>query len=307
MRRQREEPRRAHPRYHPAMEIEAIVLDYLPKGYLYDPHREHRSQPVAQALGLRTLRLLDGTPLEPVEPLEYVSLAREVARTIPSLGPGGRPVAKRVLLACMPGKDRNIYCYPYTARSPAEIREVAEVVESEDPRVTVVTSLEALKSVAAERGLPEKILVVPATPISYKDLTDYARKTLEDAVRKVLRDREEFFVEFFNVAEPINIRLHSLNLIKGIGKKMLRQIIRERERRPFRSYEEIRRIIKTDPVESLAEKILEEIRGEARYYLFAPPPEPGAPFLNYLDEMRRAARRRQHAPRPGGGEPGGAG
>ena len=304
MRRARErEPRRQPRREHPAREIEAIVLDYLPRGYIDDPHREHRNAPVAQALGLRSFRLLDGIALEPVEPLEYVSLAREVVRSIPIVRhPGGRPVLKRVPLACIPGKDKNIYCYPYETKDPAELRLVIETVESENPRVTVVTSLEALKSVAADRGLPEKVIVVPATPISYDDLTDYARSMLEDAIRKVIRDREYVFVEFFNIAEPINIRLHSLNLIKGIGKRTLHQIIRERERRPFRSLEEIRRIIRTDPVESLVEKIMQEIRGEARYYLFVQPDDPEKPYLNYMELMYRAARRRRSAPEPGGGE-----
>jgi hypothetical protein len=46
-------------------------------------------------------------------------------------------------------------------------------------------------------------------------------------------------------------------------------------------------------VESLVEKILEEIRGEAKYYLFVPPP-PGkeALFFNYLEEARKRVRRK---------------
>ncbi len=278
---------------HPAAEIEAIVLDYLPKGYYADPHKEHRNKPVAQALGLRNFILLDGIPLEPVEPLEYVSLAREITRTIPfGFSPMGRPIAKTVYLACMPGADKHIYCYPFEIKDPKIIRIVVETIESEDPRVIVVTSLEAIKSVAQERNLSTKILVVPRKPLTYNDLSDFAKKTLEEALKKVLREKEEFFVNFFNLATPINIRLHSLNLLKGIGRKTLLQLIRCREKTPFKSYEEIKKIIKTDPVEALAEKILEEIRGEARYYLFTPPP-PGsdAPFLNYMEYLRRHVRK----------------
>lgn len=291
----RREHGRPHQQVHPASEVEAIILDYMPRGYYDDPHREHRESPVAQALGLRSFMLLDGTPLEPVEPLEYVTLAREIIRNIVVPGVGGRPVTKRVHLACMPGKDKNIYCYPYNVKDPQTMRLVVETVEAEDPRVIVLTDIKGLKSVARERGLPEKILVVPRTPISYKDLSDFARGILEEAVRKVIRDKEELFVEFFNIAEPINIRLHSLNLLRGIGKRTLLQLLRAREKKPFRRFEEIRRIIKYDPVDSLADKILEEIRGEAKYYLFVRPERGDAPFLGYLDRMRRALRQKQHA------------
>ncbi len=279
---------------HPATEIEAIILDYLPKGYYADPHREHRNRPVAQALGLRNFVLLDGIPLEPVEPLEYVSLAREITRTLSiEIGPGGRPITKTVYLACMPGADKHIYCYPFEIKDPKTMRIIVEAVESEDPRVMVVTNLEALKSVAKERGLPTKILVVPRRPLTYNDLSDFAKKTLEEALRKVITEREEFFVEFFNIAAPINIRLHSLNLLKGIGKRVLLQIIRTRERHPFKSFNDIKKIIKADPVDALVEKILEEIRGEARYYLFVPPPSgSNEPFLNYMDYIRKHMRRR---------------
>lgn len=299
MRRERRPHRGEHTQqytYHPAMEVEAIVLDYMPRGYYADPHKEHRTSPVAQALGLRNFLLLDGTPLEPVEPLEYVTLAREIVRAIPV--PTARtPTTRRIQLACMPGKDKHIYCYPYEVRDPPLMRLVVEAVEAEDPRVVVVTSLEALKSVARERGLPEKILVVPKTPITFKDLSDFARKTLEDALRKAIKDREEFFVEFFNIAEPINIRLHSLSTLKGVGKRTLIQILRRRERQPFKSFDEVKKIMKSDPVDSLVDKILEEIRGEARYYLFVRPPDPREPFLNYMEALRRRMRQK-HALRP---------
>ncbi len=275
--------------YHPAREVTAIVLDYFPEGYYADPHKEHRNKPVAQALGLRSFLLLDGIPLEPVDSLEYVSLAREIERTLPVPGPG-RVREKTFKLACMPGADKNIYCLPLNVRDPALVRLLAETIESENPKVTVVTDLRALKSVAAERGLPDKILVVPRRPLTFNDLSDYAKSVLEEAVKKVIRDNEDVFVEFFNIAEPINIRLHSLNLLKGIGRRTLLQLI---EKRPFKSLAEVKKIIRTDPVESLAEKILEEIRGEAKYYLFVrPPPGVEAPFFNYYEEARKRAKRK---------------
>ncbi|MEM4055335.1 MAG: DUF655 domain-containing protein, partial [Desulfurococcaceae archaeon] len=48
--------------------------------------------------------------------------------------------------------------------------------------------------------------------ITYNDLTSNARANLEDVIRRIVLDNESLFVEMFNKAEPINIRLHTLEL-----------------------------------------------------------------------------------------------
>ncbi len=284
------------PEPHPAdLEKTALVLDYMPSGYYADPHREHRDKPIAQAVGTRRFTLVDGIPLEEVDLLEEVTLAREIPRTVvvPEYvrSARGRRYTIQVLLACMLGKDRRIYCLPVGV-SDKEIIEVIRMdIESSDPRVIVLDRLEALKSVAAEKGLPEKILVVPRRPLSYEELSDLAKRNLEEAVARIVRMREDLFVEFFNEAQPINIRLHSLSLLRGIGKRTLMQLLKARQKKRFTSFEDVKKVIKSDPVEALAEKILEEIRGEAKYYLFVRPRKPGEPFLNYLERLERSMRR----------------
>ena len=76
--------------------------------------------------------------------------------------------------------------------------------------------------------------------------------------------------------------------MKGVGKKTLINFLKIRAQRRFKSFEEVKRALKTDPVEALRDKILEEIRGEAKYYLFIKPPSPSEPFLDYLSRIEKS-------------------
>ena len=287
----RDYQRHTRPEPHPAeLERKAIILDYMPTGYYADPHREHRDKPIAQAVGFRRFTLLDGIPIGEVDLFEEVTLAREVPRTV-VVPPGPRnPRPRRVtaLLGCLPGADKRIYCLPLQYNDKELVEAIRLDLESADPRVIVLDKPEALASVAREKGLPEKILVVPRRPLKYEELSDLAKRNLEEAIARIIKARERDFVEFFNIAQPINIRLHSLALLKGVGKKTLINFLRIRAQKKFRSFEEVKKALKTDPVEALRDKILEEIRGEAKYYLFIKPPSPNEPFLDYLSRIEKS-------------------
>ncbi len=108
--------------------------------------------------------------------------------------------------------------------------------------------------------------------IDYEELSPYAKSKLEELVPEIVKRREKVFVHFFNTAPPINIRFHMLELLPGIGKKTMMKILEERERKPFDSFEDIKKRVRIDPVKVISERILREIRGEERYYLFVNPP-----------------------------------
>ncbi|MCE4612990.1 MAG: DUF655 domain-containing protein [Desulfurococcales archaeon] len=274
-----------------ALEVEAVVLDVIHGGYYADPHREHRNTTVAQAIGVRRFTLLDGIPLEPVEILERVTLARQVDRIVVMEQERLRRVKKlEVTLGCLPSGEKRLACYPVSQLEEDAFNTLMEEVKQEG-RFDLVNSLDELKKIARDKGLPEKLLVVPRLPISLDTLTDIARNNLHEAVRKIIVSNEPFYVEFFNIAEPINIRQHSLELIRGIGKKTVKQLVAERSRRPFTSFEEVKKVIKVDPLEGLVEKIVEEITGESKYNLFIPPQDPGIPFFDYLSKMKKRAAR----------------
>ncbi len=287
----REQVKRPKPEPHPAeLERKAVILDYIPQGYYADPHREHRDKPIAQAIGFGRLTLLDGIPIREVDLFEEVTLAREVPRTvaIPPTPSNPRPRRVTALLGCIPGVDKRIYCLPLDYHDKDLVEALRIDLETVDPRIIVLDRPEALESVAKEKGLPEKIIVVPRRPLRFDELSDLAKRNLEEAITRIILSRESDFVEFFNIAQPINIRLHSLALLKGVGKKTLINFLRIRAQKKFTKLDEVKKILKTDPVEALKEKILEELRGEAKYYFFIKPPSQTAPFLDYFERIERS-------------------
>ncbi len=133
--------------------------------------------------------------------------------------------------------------------------------------------LEQFERVFIGKGDRPKVSLIKGR-ISYADLTSLARTNLEEAVRQLVREQEQRYVEFFNRARPITIRLHSLELLPGIGKKHLFAILDERERAPFSSFEDIRRRLPSigDPEKIIVSRILKELEGNCKYYLFVRPP-----------------------------------
>ena len=119
----------------------------------------------------------------------------------------------------------------------------------------------------------------------YEDLTTIARSNLEKVVYNIVMEKERVFVEFFNVAEAINIRLHSLELLPGIGKKTLMLVLDERKKKPFESFEDLKKRVKiADPAKTIVERIILELQRNEKYYLFVEPYpySPNYIFINYL-------------------------
>src|SRR3989344_1979770 len=50
-------------------------------------------------------------------------------------------------------------------------------------------------------------------------LTESAKQHLEKVIEKIVKEREQEFVDFFNKAEAVNKRVHQLELLPGLGKK----------------------------------------------------------------------------------------
>jgi putative nucleotide binding protein len=143
------------------------------------------------------------------------------------------------------------------------------------------------------RELRDKVEYVWGEPIRYDDLTGVAKSYLPEAIKQIVLSREKVFVTFFNIAAPLTIKLHSLELLPGIGKKTMWLILDERRKKPFQDFEDIKERCKIqNPVEIIVERILSELRGEERYYLFLDPP-PGtenAIVLGYLHRIYRLLR-----------------
>jgi putative nucleotide binding protein len=105
--------------------------------------------------------------------------------------------------------------------------------------------------------------------IGHDELTGAAKMELPTAINNIVLNREKRFVNFFNTARAITPRMHALELIPGIGKKYMWQVINERERRSFESFEDLqKRTELPSPVKLIAKRILEELSGDSKYRLF---------------------------------------
>ncbi|WP_299270600.1 DUF655 domain-containing protein [Halorientalis sp.] len=107
--------------------------------------------------------------------------------------------------------------------------------------------------------------------IEYEDLPGGARSELEYVVEEIVTAKEDRFVDFYNDAQPITLRLHQLNLLPGIGKKLRNNILDERDRRPFQNFEDLEARVSGlhSPKDVLVERILEELReDELKYRTF---------------------------------------
>lgn len=121
---------------------------------------------------------------------------------------------------------------------------------------------------AGQRDKVEKIV----RRIKYEDLQPPAREILPQIVRAIVQSQEKKFVDWFNKAGPLTIKMHSLELLQGIGKRKVQEILAERKRKPFSSFDEIKQRLQIDPVELIVARILAELQGKDPYYVFASPP-----------------------------------
>ncbi len=110
--------------------------------------------------------------------------------------------------------------------------------------------------------------------IEFNDLTATARNELPLVGKNVIQDREAEFVTMFNKAGPISIRLHQLELLPGIGKKHLKEILEARETKPFESFKDMQSRVPLlpDPVNLIQTRIADEITGTTKNFLFVRPP-----------------------------------
>ena len=108
--------------------------------------------------------------------------------------------------------------------------------------------------------------------LSYEELTHSAKIELPYMIEKIVKENEAKYVEFYNSAQPITTRLHMLELLPGIGKKMMWAIIDERKKGKFKSFADIETRIKGlhHPEKLMAKRIEEEIQDQnIKYRMFA--------------------------------------
>jgi putative nucleotide binding protein len=177
-------------------EESAIVLDFLPNGYIKDDRPMYMKTPIAQAIGK----------------------------------------SKFVLLELVPKKG--IHLHP-----------------NED--------------VYIGDGKRDKVHHI-AGKINTDKLTGTSRTQLEFVVKEIIKANECRFIEFFNKAQPLSTRMHQLELLPGLGKKHMWQIIEQRDEKPFESFADLKNRVKLlpDPEKVVIRRILQELEGKEKYRIF---------------------------------------
>ncbi|BBL45214.1 DNA-binding protein [Nanobdella aerobiophila] len=106
--------------------------------------------------------------------------------------------------------------------------------------------------------------------ISIDDLPEIARPNLEKVIKDIIKNNESKYVNFFNTAGSINIKIHSLELLPNIGKIIVQRIIEERQKKPFESFKDIEERVKGigDVQELIYKRILLELTGKEKIKIF---------------------------------------
>ncbi|MDY6778099.1 MAG: DUF655 domain-containing protein [Candidatus Nanohaloarchaea archaeon] len=111
--------------------------------------------------------------------------------------------------------------------------------------------------------------------ITSDELTGNAESELDYVLEDLIEENEDRFVDFFNKAQPITTRQHSLELLPSVGKKHMWQIIEAREGGDFESYDDIQDRVELlpDPRTIINKRLKEELSGGCKRYLFVTPPK----------------------------------
>ena len=103
----------------------------------------------------------------------------------------------------------------------------------------------------------------------FEELSNDSAGELESIAEQVIKNNEDRYIKIFNSLHPVTPRLHALELIPGIGKTFMNQIIAERNHMPFKSLDDLQeRTGLKEPTKLIAKRIVEEISGGSRITLF---------------------------------------
>ncbi|MDP8012753.1 MAG: DUF655 domain-containing protein [Nanoarchaeota archaeon] len=106
--------------------------------------------------------------------------------------------------------------------------------------------------------------------ISFEKLNEEGKNLVRSIVEKHVKDNEAHFVDLINKLGPINVRLHSIELIPNFGSKLTQKLLDERKKQPFTSYDDINKRVAppTDIRKEIEDRIIEEMAEKDKYRLF---------------------------------------
>jgi putative nucleotide binding protein len=106
--------------------------------------------------------------------------------------------------------------------------------------------------------------------IPMEKLTSTASNELPHVIKKYIEKDEARFLAFFNKAQPLTMRMHQLELLPGLGKKHMWEILQARKEKPFESFEDLKERVKLlpDPTQVVVKRIMLELEGKDKRKIF---------------------------------------
>ena len=111
--------------------------------------------------------------------------------------------------------------------------------------------------------------------VNYENMTSTAHGEMPYVILDIVNNQKDRFLKFFNESPAISTRFHVLELLPGLGKKMMHDILDERKKKPFTSFEEMCERIDflRAPDKLISKRIeLELTDSNQKYRLFTRPP-----------------------------------
>lgn len=130
-------------------------------------------------------------------------------------------------------------------------------------------TLEIGEKVYIGEGKREKIYYILGR-LHKEKLTEAGKQQLEEFISELVGNQEKKYVDFFNKADAINKRMHQIELLPGIGKKHMQEIITKRGEKEFESFKDLKKRIQNlpDPKRAVEKRIFKELTALERYNLF---------------------------------------
>lgn len=171
-------------------------------------------------------------------------------------------------------REEKVIVLDYLPQGYASMRKMEPIIQAIGVNHFALLELIANKKVELNEEIriddKEKIIYI-RRKLKESELTNFAKSHLEETLKKIVKSKEEEFIKFFNTSTRISIRMHKLELLPSIGKKHVGTILSERKN-PFTSFDDLKKRvgITVEIEQMIAKRIIEELKGGEKYYLFVP-------------------------------------
>lgn len=111
--------------------------------------------------------------------------------------------------------------------------------------------------------------------VNFDEMTHNAQSEMHYVIEDIVKANEEKFLHIYNEGGAISTRMHVLELLPGLGKKLMKAILEERKKGDFESFADLDERVPAlhQPARIIANRIETEIKDETqKYHLFVRPP-----------------------------------